>query len=78
MLACTVRPFLEGVEDGDTVLLAKAANALGYKIVTEHGDNQIVTRPRSTDKKRDFYARHCRALKSECDVEPSDVIVSLL
>lgn len=39
---------------------------------------QAVTRPLVKAEKQAFYARLCRVLKSECGIEPSDVIVSLV
>lgn len=37
----------------------------------------VVSRPRSDEARQHFYTVLCRELRDACDIEPSDVIVSL-
>lgn len=38
----------------------------------------ITTRPRSQRSKRNFYQILCESLRKECDIEPSDVVVTMV
>lgn len=38
----------------------------------------VISRPRTEEMKRSFYAELCRELKQACGMEPSDVMVSLV
>ena len=39
---------------------------------------QITTRPRERRAKEVFYHLLCESLKKECDIDPSDVVVSMV
>ena len=39
---------------------------------------QITTRPRTRRAKEAFYHLLCESLKKECDIDPSDVVVSMV
>jgi hypothetical protein len=39
---------------------------------------QITTRPRTRRAKETFYHLLCESLKKECDIDPSDVVVSMV
>ena len=39
---------------------------------------QITTRPRERQAKEAFYHFLCESLKKECDIDPSDVVVSMV
>lgn len=38
----------------------------------------VISRPRSEEMKKTFYAELCRELKAACGIEPSDVMVSIV
>ena len=38
----------------------------------------VLSRPRTEEMKKTFYAELCRELKSSCGIEPSDVMVSIV
>jgi Tautomerase enzyme len=38
----------------------------------------VISRPRTEEMKKAFYAELCRDLKSACAIEPSDVMVSIV
>jgi hypothetical protein len=38
----------------------------------------VVSRPRTDEMKRTFYAELCRELKAACGIEPGDVMVSIV
>jgi hypothetical protein len=38
----------------------------------------VISRPRTEEMKKTFYAELCRELKASCDIEPSDVMVSIV
>ena len=38
----------------------------------------VISRPRTEEMKKAFYAELCRELKASCGIEPSDVMVSIV
>ncbi len=38
----------------------------------------VISRPRTEEMKKAFYAELCRQLKDNCGIEPSDVMVSIV
>jgi hypothetical protein len=38
----------------------------------------VISRPRTDEMKKTFYAELCRELKASCDIEPSDVMISIV
>jgi hypothetical protein len=38
----------------------------------------VVSRPRTEDMKKTFYAELCHELKASCGIEPSDVMISIV
>ncbi len=38
----------------------------------------VISRPRTEEMKKTFYAELCREVKNSCGIEPSDVMVSIV